>query len=155
MEKPLIVKLDTKREKIETFTGIKRGDKLVIYLKLIQDSVPLSLTGLSLRANFKRPDKVSRYQDSTTGVTITNASTGEAKINVLYEVLDKAGIVEADVSIFEGLNKISSATFSIKVEESVYSDEAVEAREEFDILQQTIRELQDIRMPTWGNFVGR
>lgn len=145
MEKPISIKLDTKRRNIEIVNGLKQGDsKSVIYIRLLQDSLPFNLTGLTLRANFSRPDRVGYYQDSTTGVAITNATTGEVKVAILSEVLDKAGIVEADISVFEGTSKISSATFKLNVEESVYSEEALQNRSEFDLIQKTLNDVTTI-----------
>lgn len=133
MNKQFDLLIDTKRTGFNTVRGLKEGDNnSVLNITLVQNSIPFDLTDLTVRINYKRPDNKIFLQMAD----ITNAMEGEININILTKVLSLAGEVRADLSIFDKDNrKITSVTFSMFVDTSVYSNDYIE-QEDLDLIQQ-------------------
>ncbi|HDI3055698.1 TPA: BppU family phage baseplate upper protein [Clostridium botulinum] len=132
MDKPFNLLIDTKRTGFNAVRGLKQGDNnSVLNVTLVQNSVPFNLTGLTVRINYKRPDNKLFLQM----VNIENATEGKIKINILTKVLENAGEVKADLSLFDKDNrKITSATFSMFVDGSIYRNDYLEP-EDLDLIQ--------------------
>ena len=140
MSKNFRINLDLKRPDCTPLNGFKQGDNLsVINGTILQDSTPYNLTGLTLRANFKLPDGTVKFQN----VTLTNAIEGEFSITVLSSVLEKTGIILADISVFKEEKKITSSTFRMTVAESVYNDGAIVGEDGKDLLEQILENEAD------------
>ncbi|BDR64415.1 BppU family phage baseplate upper protein [Clostridium tetani] len=133
MEKKFDLLIDTKRTGFNTVRGLKEGDNnSVLNITLVQNSLPFDLTDLTVRINYKTPNNKLFLQMAD----ITNATEGEININILTKVLNLAGEVKADLSIFDKDNrKITSVTFSMFVDTSVYSNDYIE-QEDLDLIQQ-------------------
>ncbi|MCS4517012.1 BppU family phage baseplate upper protein [Clostridium botulinum] len=132
MDKPFNLLIDTKRTGFNAVRGLKQGDNnSILNVTLVQNSVPFNLTGLTVRINYKRPDNKLFLQM----VNIENATEGKIKINILTKVLENAGEVKADLSLFDKDNrKITSATFSMFVDSSVYRNDYID-KEDLDLIQ--------------------
>ncbi|MCJ8173982.1 BppU family phage baseplate upper protein [Clostridium botulinum] len=132
MDKPFNLLIDTKRTGFNAVRGLKQGDNnSVLNITLVQNSVPFNLTGLTVRMNYKRPDSKIFLQMAD----ITNVTEGKIKINILTKALESIGEVKADLSIFDKDNrKITSATFSMFVDSSVYRNDYLEP-EDLDLIQ--------------------
>ncbi|AUM92673.1 BppU family phage baseplate upper protein [Clostridium botulinum] len=132
MDKPFNLLIDTKRTGFNAVRGLKQGDNnSVLNITLVQNSVPFDLTGLTVRINYKRPDNKIFLQMAD----ITNATDGKVKINILTKALESIGEVKADLSIFDKDNrKITSATFSMFVDGSIYRNDYLEP-EDLDLIQ--------------------
>ncbi|NFE32077.1 DUF2479 domain-containing protein [Clostridium botulinum] len=132
MDKPFNLLIDTKRTGFNAVRGLKQGDNnSVLNIILVQNSVPFDLTGTTIRINYKRPDNKIFLQMAD----ITNATDGEVKINILTKALESIGEIKADLSIFDKDNrKITSATFSMFVDSSVYRNDYID-KEDLDLIQ--------------------
>ncbi|MBY6878665.1 BppU family phage baseplate upper protein [Clostridium botulinum] len=132
MDKKFNLLIDTKRTGFNAVRGLKQGDNnSILNVTLVQNSVPFDLTGLTVRINYKRPDSKIFLQMAD----ITNATDGKVKINILTKALENTGEVKSDLSIFDKDNrKITSATFSMFVDSSVYRNDYLEP-EDLDLIQ--------------------
>lgn len=132
MDKPFNLLIDTKRTGFNAVRGLKQGDNnSVLNITLVQNSVPFDLTGTTIRINYKRPDNKIFLQMAD----ITNATDGKVKINILTKALESIGEIKADLSIFDKDNrKITSATFSMFVDSSIYRNDYLEP-EDLDLIQ--------------------
>ncbi|RXM57221.1 phage baseplate upper protein [Clostridium tetani] len=132
MEKQFDLLIDTKRTGFNTVRGLKEGDNnSVLNITLVQNSIPFDLTDLTVRINYKRPDNKIFLQMAD----ITNAMEGKIKINVLTKALESAGEIKSDLSIFDKDNrKITSVTFSMFVDASIYGNDYIEP-EDLDLIQ--------------------
>ncbi|WP_434302708.1 BppU family phage baseplate upper protein, partial [Clostridium botulinum] len=124
MDKPFNLLIDTKRTGFNAVRGLKQGDNnSVLNITLVQNSVPFDLTGTTIRINYKRPDNKIFLQMAD----VVNATDGEVKINILTKALESIGEIKADLSIFDKDNrKITSATFSMFVDSSVYRNDYID-----------------------------
>ncbi|APH24377.1 DUF2479 domain-containing protein [Clostridium botulinum] len=132
MDKPFNLIIDTKRSTYNAVRGLKQGDNnSVLNIILVQNSVPFNLTGLTVRINYKRPDSKIFLQMAD----VVNATDGKVKINILTKALESIGEVKADLSIFDKDNrKITSATFSMFVDGSIYRNDYID-KEDLDLIQ--------------------
>ncbi|EPY2274515.1 BppU family phage baseplate upper protein [Clostridium sporogenes] len=133
MEKQFNLIIDTKRTGFNAVRGFKQEENnSVLYISLVQNSVPFDLTGLTVRINFKRPDGQVLLQMAD----ITSPTEGKIKVNILTRVLKLVGEVKADLSIFNKENeKITSASFSMFVDAPIYTNDYILGNDEFDIIQ--------------------
>ncbi|NFC29174.1 DUF2479 domain-containing protein [Clostridium botulinum] len=132
MDKPFNLLIDTKRTGFNAVRGLKQGDNnSVLNITLVQNSVPFDLTGLTVRINYKRSDSKIFLQMAD----VVNATDGKVKINILTKALESIGEVKADLSLFDKDNrKITSATFSMFVDSSVYRNDYID-KEDLDLIQ--------------------
>lgn len=137
MEKQFNLLIDTKRTGFNTVRGLKQGDNnSVLDITLVQNSIPFDLTDLTIRINYKRPDNKIFLQI----VDVVNAAEGKIKVNILTKALETAGEVKSDLSVFDKDNrKITSATFSMFVDASIYGNDYIEP-EDLDLIQQIYSE---------------
>lgn len=133
MEKQFNLIIDTKRRIFNTVRGLKQEENnSVLYINLVQNSVPFNLTGLTVRINFKRPDGQVLLQMGD----VTSVAEGKIKVNILTRVLKLVGEVKADLAIFNKENeKITSASFSMFVDAPIYTNDYITKNDEFDIIQ--------------------
>lgn len=137
MEKQFNLLIDTKRTGFNTVRGLKQGDNnSVLDITLVQNSIPFDLTDLTIRINYKRPDNKIFLQI----VDVVNAAEGKIKVNILTKALETAGEIKSDLSVFDKDNrKITSATFSMFVDASIYGNDYIEP-EDLDLIQQIYSE---------------
>ncbi|EJE7236688.1 BppU family phage baseplate upper protein, partial [Clostridium botulinum] len=133
MEKQFNLIIDTKRTGFNAVRGFKQEENnSVLYINLVQNSVPFDLTGLTVRINFRRPDGQVLLQM----VDVISATEGKIKVNILTKVLGLVGEVRADLSIFNKENeKITSAPLSLFIDPSIYTNDYITKNDEFDIIQ--------------------
>ncbi|MGO5075182.1 BppU family phage baseplate upper protein [Clostridium sporogenes] len=133
MEKQFNLIIDTKRAFFNAVRGFKQEENnSVLYINLVQNSIPFDLTGLTVRINFKRPDGQVLLQMAD----VTSATEGKIKVDILTRVLKLVGEVKTDLSIFNKANeKITSAPFSLFIEPSIYTNDYITKNDEFDIIQ--------------------
>ncbi|KEH91591.1 phage pre-neck appendage-like protein (plasmid) [Clostridium botulinum C/D str. BKT12695] len=134
IDKIFNLKIDTKNKNITTVTGLKQFDNnSVLNITLLQNSLAVDLSDCTVRINFLREDeRVLLYM-----ADIVSAKEGNVAIKLSPEVLEKVGTIQADISVFDSnLLKITSATFNIKVEKSVYNDDTYFTDKDLDLMQQ-------------------
>ena len=93
---------------------------------------------LTATINAKRPDGLSKRFDATVNDdgTVTAPLTGW--------MLEKAGIVDCDISVMTAEGKLSSTVFSITVNEAACSGESIDLDEDLSILTALIEEVETL-----------
>lgn len=135
--------LDIKRQ-----TGVKllgvNGDTANRFIVTLQDaSVNLDLTGLYVRAVFRRSDGVTTLQsESDTPANITKTANGVVTIDVLNGSF-RPGDNEMEIQVLDGDPDtgdvlITTAKMLFRVRKELNSDDATEASHEYTVLQQFI-----------------
>ncbi|KLU74191.1 SGNH/GDSL hydrolase family protein [Clostridium botulinum] len=141
MDKIFNLKIDTKNKNINEIKGLKQDDSnAILNITLLQNSLALDLTNCTVRINFLREDeRILLYM-----ADIVSVKEGRVSIKLSPEVLEKAGLVKADISVFDSnLFKITSATFNLKVEKTIYNSDTYFTDKDLDLMQQEyIREKQ-------------
>ncbi|WP_141639428.1 BppU family phage baseplate upper protein, partial [Clostridium botulinum] len=133
MDKIFNLKIDSKVRNINVVQGLKQFDNnSILNITLLQNSVALDLSDCTVRLNFIREDeRILLYM-----ADIDNAKEGKVSIKLSPEVLEKVGDIQCDISVFDSnLLKITSATFNLKVDKSIYSNDYYLDMKDFDIVQ--------------------
>lgn len=118
----------------------QQGDTArVLTFNILDNGVPFSLVGKSVRAKIIKPDGTKVFN----GLTITNATNGECNLALTNQVLAVVGIVECQLEITEGQDILSTIIFNIEVRESIDVTGAVESSNEFTALQNGLTKLDE------------
>ena len=122
----------------------QQGDTArVLTFNILDNGVPFSLQGKTVRARIAKPDKTKCYND----LTITNATNGECTLKLTNQILAVAGNVNCQLEIKEGEELLSTIIFSIDVEPSIDISGAVESTNEFTALLNGI-----IKLDEWDKY---
>lgn len=133
IDKIFNLKIDTKNKSITTVTGLKQFDNnSILNITLLQNSLALDLSNCTVRINFLREDtRVLLYM-----ADVVSAREGKVSIKLSPEVLEKYGLIKADISVFDSnLLKITSTTFNMKVDKTIYNDTYFTDKD-LDLMQQ-------------------
>ena len=118
----------------------QQGDTArVLTFNILDNGVPFSLVGKSVRAKIIKPDGTKVFN----GLTITNATNGECNLALTNQVLAVVGIVKCQLEITEGQDILSTIIFNIEVRESIDVTGAVESSNEFTALQNGLTKLDE------------
>lgn len=118
----------------------QQGDTArVLTFNILDNGVPFSLVGKSVRAKIIKPDGTKVFND----LTITNATNGECNLALTNQVLAVVGIVKCQLEITEGQDILSTIIFNIEVRESIDVTGAVESSNEFTALQNGLTKLDE------------
>lgn len=122
----------------------QQGDTArVLTFNILDNGVPFSLQGKTVRAKIVKPDNTKCYND----LTITNATNGECALKLTNQILAVAGKVNCQLEIKEGEELLSTIIFSIDVEPSIDINGAVESTNEFTALLNGI-----IKLDEWDKY---
>ena len=121
----------------------QRDTARVLTFNILDNGVPFSLQGKTVRARIAKPDKTKCYND----LTITNATNGECTLKLTNQILAVAGNVNCQLEIKEGEELLSTIIFSIDVEPSIDISGAVESTNEFTALENGI-----IKLDEWDKY---
>lgn len=118
----------------------QQGDTArVLTFNILDNGVPFSLTGKTVRAKIVKPDNTKCYND----LTITNATNGECTLKLTNQILAVAGKVNCQLAIKEGEELLSTIIFPIGVEPSIDISGAVESSNEFTALENGLTKLDE------------
>lgn len=131
MDKLYNLIVDTKLKTYQKVYGMKQYENnVVLNIQLVQNGTPLDLTGCTVRLNYQNKNEVLLQM-----ANIIDEKQGKVRVTVLTKVLDTIGDTPVDISIFdEHQKKITSATFVLVVQESIYSNDKID-EEELDLIQ--------------------
>lgn len=102
----------------------KQGDtdSSVIEVSLIDNSLPLNITGEVIEFRFLKNDKTIVYQDITSGVTIIDALTGKVECVLTNQTLAYPGIVRCEIHRSKDGKGLTTPAFNFTVESSIGED---------------------------------
>ena len=131
MDKVYNLTIDTKLKTYQKIYGIKQFENnVVLNIQLVQNSTPVNLSGCTVRLNYQNKNEVLLQM-----ANIISEKEGKVRVTVLTKVLDTIGDTPVDISVFDSeQRKITSSTFVLVVQESIYSNDKVE-QEELDLIQ--------------------
>lgn len=107
------------------------GGKL--YFTLLDNSVPIDLTGISVIAFFENKNK----EVSEKNITITDNLTGKGELEISNSILSIPGNIKVEVKLYKGLDlKATFSPFNIKSKKSIDVDNSIQATKELDVIQE-------------------
>ncbi len=115
-------------------------DSRFIKITITADRHPVEINPLStVMINACRPD------GEASGFVGEVNSDGTVTVPITTWMLKVSGAVKCDVSVFDGVEKLTTMPFYINVEESLYDGEGLEDSEEHGVLSLLMSELQEIK----------
>lgn len=124
--------LDTKKPNHDIITAVQNDTNArFLDIILLDNGIPIDLTGNEVRIYAKKPDKLEVYNDGT----ITDPGAGRVQIEMTTQLLASPGHIEAQVIIFKNNTEILTAlTFKIFVVKSLLSEQSIESSNEYGAL---------------------
>ena len=131
MDKIYNLIVDTKLKTYQKVYGMKQFENnVVLNIQLVQNGTPLDLTGCTVRLNYQNKNEVLLQMSN-----IIDETKGKVRVTVLTKVLDTIGETPVDISVFDSnQRKITSSTFVLVVQESIYNNDKID-EEELDLIQ--------------------
>lgn len=131
MDKIYNLIVDTKLKTYQKVYGMKQFENnVVLNIQLVQNGTPLDLTGCTVRLNYQNKNEVLLQM-----ANIIDETKGKVRVTVLTKVLDTIGDTPVDISVFDSnQRKITSSTFVLVVQESIYNNDKID-EEELDLIQ--------------------
>lgn len=120
MENRYIVNYDIKQKCI-TNVKFKQGDidSSVLEIHLKDNGITIDLTGEAIEFRFLKPDEAICFQDSTAGVTITDATNGVVECILKSDTLAAVGSVRCDIHRTKDGKALTVPSFNFTVESSI------------------------------------
>ncbi len=102
--------------------------------RLLKDSIPFDLTGLSIKVGGKKPDG----KDIFNSCTIKDAKKGIVELELTTQMQVVAGALNLELIIFRGETRLSTIPFEVKVIQSATCYTEVQSSDEFQALQDAL-----------------
>jgi hypothetical protein len=99
----------------------------------------MDLTGATISVVFQKSDGKIVYQDTTNGITVTDALNGKLDIMLNAQTRSVPGLVTGAVRVtFPGNKIIETEKFTFNVEASLASDQALASNNDFQAIVQVL-----------------
>lgn len=121
----------------------KQEDDGVILLSLFRNSVPLDITGQTVKLGIKRPNGTLVSIEVLEGDNPFTIDKNNIDIKLKNSVLAVPGICECDLELKDVSGKMTTASFFITVKSKVLNKDAVTAKNEFDIFEKTAKTIKE------------
>ncbi|NGT96493.1 BppU family phage baseplate upper protein [Clostridium perfringens] len=119
--------------------------------RLLKNSVPFSLEGLSVKVGGKKPD----YKDILNDCKIIDPKKGIVEVELTTQMQVVAGTLKLELIILKGETRLSTIPFDIQVIKSAINFKEVESSSEFGALQEALWKTdnvytkQEVDSKTW------
>ncbi|MDM0961625.1 BppU family phage baseplate upper protein [Clostridium perfringens] len=112
-----------------------------LLFQILDNGVKFNLENKTVRIYAKKPDGKEVFNDAT----IVDANEGMVEVQLTNQMLAKAGIIDAELVIYEGEQILSTMNFKITVEESFRNENSIESSNEYSALTKTLYEVEKIK----------
>jgi BppU N-terminal domain/Chitobiase/beta-hexosaminidase C-terminal domain len=134
--------VDTISENNKNVTPLfSQGDvkTAILVINIKERNVALDLTGMKVKAAFKKPDNTSVFQDETNGVSILDRTGGKIQIVLTSQAISARGNVRGQISITDPTGGLVAETteFTFYVRESIVNSSIISSNE-LPIIEQII-----------------
>lgn len=109
-------------------------------IKIIDNNVPVDLNSSEVFLYALKPDNTKVFN----ATEIVDATQGIVLAELTSQLLNASGIVKLTLVLTEGANKLISKEFSLKVDDSIFDDSAIESTNEFTALTTALGQVQNI-----------
>ena len=133
------INLDFAKDPNQEYVFAKQGDQETRFVEVVpfDNGTAYTLTGgITARVGATKPDGTTVLDDCT----ITD---GKIYVELTAQMLAVAGILTAEVQLYDGTELLSSQIFYVKVKESAYDVNAPESSDEFNSLVNALAEAEE------------
>jgi BppU N-terminal domain/Chitobiase/beta-hexosaminidase C-terminal domain len=140
--KSFTLDVDTINENNKNVTPLfSQGDvkTAILVINIKERNVALDLTGMKVKAAFKKPDNTSVFQDETNGVSILDRTGGKIQVVLTSQAISARGNVRGQISITDPTGGLVAETteFTFYVRESIVNSSIISSNE-LPIIEQII-----------------
>ena len=128
------ITVDISKKIYETIETKNKDTARYLLFKLLDNGVPLDLTSKTVRA-YSSADK---FND----LVIVDAKSGLCELKLTTEFLGAPGLTHVELTIYEGLETLSSMVFCINNMACLRNDAAIEATNEFSALTVALNKVE-------------
>lgn len=130
-----LIEFDVKKNSHITITA-KEGDinSRKLEFRLLDNSLPFSLVGRTVRCYMVKPDKRVVFND----LDIIDAEDGRCVLTLTTQSLIKSGMANIELIIYEEGKKLSSIPIKMNIMKSLVSDELLYSSDEFGALESAL-----------------
>lgn len=134
--------IKSKRNPKRTNINLIEGDVgTVLNITVLDNKVPLDLTGSTITISYKKVDNTS----VVTSGEVLDATKGICKIEVHGQALSCPGLVVASVQIIDSDSRITTSHFAFNVLNQVVDDDDITSTDDFPILHELITDVQTMQ----------
>lgn len=158
VKKTFEIPLDTKRPLSSRAFAVVEGDTgNVLIIFLTDDGVPVDLSGCRVMVIFALDDGRTVEQDNNgNGITVGGADHNEVTID-LYSGSFAPDNVNCELQVYSTSTEtydtlITTAKFSFQCRRSIANEDTLQSTSEWPLLQNTLRELEDIRRGVQADY---
>ena len=133
------INLDFAKDPSQEYVWAKQGDQETRFVEVIpfDNGQAYTLTGgITARVGATKPDGTTVFDDCT-------ISGGHIIVELTAQMLAVAGILVAEVQLYDGTELLSSQIFYVKVKESAYDVNAPVSSDEFNSLVNALAEAEE------------
>jgi len=112
------------KKRLITNIRFKQGDidSSVLEVSLLDNSIPVDITGETIEFRFLKPDNNVVYQDLNNGVNIIYGTTGIVECVLMSNTLASPGVVKCEIHRGKDGKELTTSTFNFTVENSIGAD---------------------------------
>ncbi|NGU48051.1 BppU family phage baseplate upper protein [Clostridium perfringens] len=119
----------------------QRDNTRYLLVQILDNCIKFNLENKTVRICARKPDGKEVFNDAT----IVDVNEGMVEVLLTSQMLAKAGIIDAELTIYEGEQILSTMNFKITVEESFRNDSSIESSNEYSALSRTLLEVEKIK----------
>lgn len=130
-----LIEFDVKKNSHVTITA-KEGDinSRKLEFRLLDNSLPFSLVGRTVRCYMVKPDKRVVFND----LNIIDAEDGRCVLTLTTQSLIKSGMANIELIVYEEGRKLSTIPIKMNIMKSLVSDEFLYSSDEFGALESAL-----------------
>ncbi|WP_311735450.1 BppU family phage baseplate upper protein [Clostridium perfringens] len=133
--------LDISRRSYSDIITKQRDSARWLLFQILDNGVKFNLENKTVRIYARKPDGKEVFNNAT----IVDANEGMVEVQLTSQMLAKAGIIDAELTIYEGQQILSTMNFKITVEESFRNENSIESSNEYSALTKTLWEVEKIK----------
>ncbi|HFD2046051.1 TPA: BppU family phage baseplate upper protein [Clostridium perfringens] len=133
--------LDISRQSYSNIVVKQRDNTRYLLVQILDNGIKFNLENKTVRICARKPDGKEVFNDAT----IVDANEGMIEVLLTSQMLAVPGIIDAELTIYEGLEILSTMNFKITVEESFRNENSIESSNEYSALTKTLYEVEKIK----------
>ncbi|WP_263453078.1 phage baseplate upper protein [Clostridium perfringens] len=133
--------LDISRQSYSNIVVKQRDNTRYLLVQILDNCIKFNLENKTVRICARKPDGKEVFNDAT----IVDANEGMIEVLLTSQMLAVPGIIDAELTIYEGQQILSTMNFKITVEESFRNENSIESSNEYSALTKTLYEVEKIK----------
>lgn len=135
------MKIDIDKKSLETVSSVQYDSNTrFLHISLVNNSLPLDLTGCSVKISAIKPDDTAIFNSCT----IIDTKQGFVEAELTEQINAAQGNVKCELKIYSETGVLTTKTFDIEVTASITASKAITSKNEFKALTDALKVVQGI-----------